>query len=45
MSALAQATPLTGARKAAILMSLLGDEPAATILRNLPEDDTAADYG
>lgn len=39
MSALAQATPLTGARKAAILISLLGDEPAATILRNLTEAD------
>ena len=32
-------SPLTGARKAAILLSLLGEEPAATILRNLPEDD------
>jgi flagellar motor switch protein FliG len=31
--------PLTGPRKAAILLSLLGDEPAATILRNLPDDD------
>jgi flagellar motor switch protein FliG len=31
--------PLTGSRKAAILVSLLGDEPAATILRNLPERD------
>jgi flagellar motor switch protein FliG len=30
---------LTGARKAAILISLLGDEPAAAILRNLPDDD------
>ncbi|MGO9339045.1 MAG: flagellar motor switch protein FliG [Terracidiphilus sp.] len=32
-------TPLSGARKAAILISLLGDEPAAAILRNLPDDD------
>jgi flagellar motor switch protein FliG len=38
MNALGQA-PLTGSRKAAILVSLLGDEPAATILRNLPERD------
>lgn len=38
MSALGTAT-LTGARKAAILLSLLGDEPAATILRNLPDRD------
>ena len=30
---------LSGTRKAAILVSLLGDEPAATILRNLPEND------
>ena len=33
------AAVLTGARKAAILISLLGDEPAAAILRNLPDDD------
>ena len=33
------ASPLSGARKAAILLSLLGDEPAATILRNLPDLD------
>jgi len=32
-------TALTGTRKAAILLSLLGDEPAATILRNLPDHD------
>jgi flagellar motor switch protein FliG len=38
LSSLEQA-PLTGPRKAAILLSLLGDEPAATILRNLPEVD------
>src|ERR1700677_2344099 len=33
------AMPLSGARKAAILLSLLGDDAAATILRNLPDDD------
>jgi flagellar motor switch protein FliG len=38
MSATSSA-PLSGARKAAILISLLGDEPAAAILRNLPDDD------
>jgi flagellar motor switch protein FliG len=32
-------TQLSGARKAAILLSLLGDEPAATLLRNLPDRD------
>jgi flagellar motor switch protein FliG len=31
--------PLSGTRKAAILLSLLGDESAATILRNLPDGD------
>jgi flagellar motor switch protein FliG len=30
---------IAGARKAAILLSLLGDEPAAAILRNLPDRD------
>jgi flagellar motor switch protein FliG len=30
---------LSGARKAAILLSLLGDEPAAALLRNLPDRD------
>jgi|HubBroStandDraft_5_1064220.scaffolds.fasta_scaffold01481_10 flagellar motor switch protein FliG len=30
---------LTGTRKAAILISLLGDESAALVLRNLPEQD------
>lgn len=30
---------LSGTRKAAILLSLLGEEPAAVILRNLSEDD------
>ena len=33
------AVPLSGTRKAAILLSLLGDEPAAMILRNLPDED------
>jgi flagellar motor switch protein FliG len=32
-------TSLSGTRKAAILLSLLGDEAAATILRNLPDED------
>ncbi|HTV16377.1 MAG TPA: flagellar motor switch protein FliG [Acidobacteriaceae bacterium] len=31
--------PFTGTRKAAILLSLLGEDAAAPILRNLPEDD------
>jgi flagellar motor switch protein FliG len=30
---------IAGARKAAILLSLLGDEPAAAIMRNLPDRD------
>jgi flagellar motor switch protein FliG len=30
---------LSGTRKAAILLSVLGEESAATILRNLPEED------
>jgi flagellar motor switch protein FliG len=30
---------LNGTRKAAILLSLLGDDSAATIMRNLPEED------
>jgi flagellar motor switch protein FliG len=34
--------PLTGTRKAAILISLLGEDPAASILRNLPKDDLQA---
>ena len=38
MSSLGTST-LPGARKAAILLSLLGDEPAATIMRNLPDRD------
>jgi flagellar motor switch protein FliG len=36
---LSSAAPMSGARKAAILISLLGDEAASTILRNLPDDD------
>jgi len=32
-------TPTSGARKAAILLSLLGEEAAAPILRHLPEGD------
>jgi len=36
---ISSAAVLTGARKAAILISMLGDEPAAAILRNLPDDD------
>jgi flagellar motor switch protein FliG len=38
MSALAH-QPLTGPRKAAILISLLGEDPAASILRNLSKGD------
>jgi flagellar motor switch protein FliG len=34
-----ESPPPSGARKAAILLSILGEEAAATILRNLPEDD------
>ncbi len=34
-----QQAQLTGARKAAILLAVLGEEAAATILRALPEDD------
>jgi flagellar motor switch protein FliG len=30
---------LSGTRKAAILLVMLGEDPAATIFRNLPEDD------
>jgi flagellar motor switch protein FliG len=32
-------TPLNGTRKAAILLSVLGEDAAAPILRNLPPDD------
>lgn len=35
----AERPTLTGTRKAAILLSLLGDEAAAPILRNLPDED------
>jgi flagellar motor switch protein FliG len=35
----AEAMAIPGTRKAAILLSLLGDEAAAPILRNLPPDD------
>lgn len=35
----AERTPMSGTRKAAILLSLLGEESAATILRNLPDED------
>jgi flagellar motor switch protein FliG len=34
-----ETAPLSGTRKTAILLSVLGDEAAATILQNLPEDD------
>jgi flagellar motor switch protein FliG len=35
----AHQVPLTGPRKAAILLSLLGEDSSAAILRNLPEQD------
>ena len=34
-----ESSGLSGTRKAAILLSLLGEEAAATILRNLPDED------
>jgi len=34
-----ETAPLSGTRKAAILLSILGDEAAATILKSLPEDE------
>jgi flagellar motor switch protein FliG len=34
-----ETAPLSGTRKAAILLSVLGDEAAATILKNLPEEE------
>src|ERR1700684_2397579 len=34
-----ESAPLNGTRKAAILLSLLGDDSAALILRNLPDED------
>lgn len=36
---MAEHTAIPGARKAAILLSLLGEEAAAPILRNLPDED------
>ena len=39
MSEGTEAAPLTGARKAAILLTVLGDDAAAAIFRNLPEED------
>ncbi len=36
---LAQSTQMPGVRKAAILLAVLGEEAAATILRSLPDDD------
>lgn len=39
MSEANQIDNLTGTRKAAILLTVLGDEAAAAIFRNLPEDD------
>src|SRR5580704_16555079 len=35
----AESVQLSGTRKTAILLSLLGEEASASILRNLPEDD------
>ena len=39
MSEITDATQLTGSQKAAILLTVLGDDAAASIFRNLPEDD------
>ena len=39
MSELNDAAELTGAQKAAILVTVLGDDAAAAIFRNLPEED------
>jgi flagellar motor switch protein FliG len=39
MNATTDYSQLTGSQKAAILMTVLGDETAATIFRNLPEED------
>ena len=38
MSERSAAAPLTGIRKAAILLTVLGEEPAATLMRSLPEE-------
>ena len=35
----AERLQISGARKAAILLSLLGEDASASILRNLPDDD------
>ena len=34
-----ETAPLSGTRKAAVLLSVLGEEAAATILQNLSEDE------
>ena len=39
MIELTEYATLRGAQKAAVLMTVLGDDAAATIFRNLPEDD------
>ena len=39
MSEITDASQLTGSQKAAILLTVLGDDAAASIFRNLPEDD------
>ncbi len=39
MTELSDLAQLSGAKKAAILLTVLGDEAAAAIFRNLPEDD------
>ena len=39
MSEITDAAQLTGSQKAAILLTVLGDDAAASIFRNLPEDD------
>jgi flagellar motor switch protein FliG len=39
MSSVAEQSALTGVRKAAILLSALGEDAVAPILRNLPEED------
>lgn len=39
MNQVTDATQLTGAQKAAVLLTVLGDDAAAAIFRNLPEED------
>lgn len=39
MSEITDASQLSGSQKAAILLTVLGDDAAASIFRNLPEDD------